>query len=99
MLDVYTVKDVGTAESPITLDINLIKSKQIVNFLSGKTYYINPINLKDLDHIHFILDAATIVVKGSAGYFLQAENCNYLTIEGGTILGYEGAETGRKIAN
>ena len=55
--------------------------------------------MSDANHVHFILGNATIVVKGSADYFLHAIRCNYLTIEGGTILGYEGAETSRETAN
>lgn len=78
------IADRGEAGYPIDLSKYNIGTYTNVYFLPG-TYYVKALDLSGTSHVNFILGSAEIVCEGE--YFLNANQCDYLSIEGGTIRG------------
>jgi hypothetical protein len=70
---------------PIDLNDYNISNNSIVYFKSNTIYYIKPCDLSGINHITFNLGNAIIHCTGK--YFLKAEYCDHMVIQGGTITG------------
>lgn len=78
------VTETGSAEAPLDLSGYGITSGSTVYFLPA-AYTVAPFDMADLDHVTFYLGGATVQCAGA--YFLKAQRCDHLKLQGGTITG------------
>lgn len=94
LMNGIVITDKGAAGAPIDLSEYGIGEHTTVYFLPG-TYYVKALDLTGLSHVRFVLGGAEIVCEGK--YFLSANQCDYLSIDGGTIIGGDTTTEGVKI--